>query len=437
MSGTHKKGKLVVAFSGIFKRQPGFDQALANSDLTAAMPLGALPTYEIVRRELRDCRGRIKGFPIDTKLVRWTFDFPAVTPQFVFGWLALARGGVANPTGTPADETQTLALGGATGGNFTLTFAFEGLTDSTDPIAYNATNAEIQAALEPLRSIKSGNVAVTGAGASRTITFVGKLAKTNVPLITVTDNTTGGAGVTVQAGTAGAQRVHTATRQTSDSLVLTSLCYGFETDETAPVKLKNLGVDSIDLTIPRRGDVSMRLTLIGSAKKLPQEGFELPACVTPNPLKSEDCRLKVDGNFYNDELREAAYKTLNNILTDEDAFPFDDVHIGNVERQDDSEFIPESLNYNVFGSEGDANYTLGESEEPVSTSLLLGQPGNRVEILSPETFLKLANDPVQFVGAGNKSAIFVEGTPLAADSLNGAYNTVYGYLSQSVSFLQT
>jgi hypothetical protein len=436
MSGTHKKGKLVVAYSDIFKRQTGFDSALANSDLNAAMPLGALPTFEIVRRELRDCRGRIKGFPVDTKLVRWTFDFPAVTPQFVFGWLALARGAVANPTGTPADETQTLALGGATGGSYTLTFTFEGLTGTTDPIAYNATNAQIQAALEALRSVNTGNVTVTGAS-PKTITFGGKLAKTNVPLITVTDNTTGGTGVVVSAGVAGAQRVHTATRQTSDALVLTSLCYGFENDSTPPVKLKNLGVDSIDLQIPRRGDVSMKLSLIGSAKKFPQEGFALPACVTPKPLKSEDCRLKVAGNFYNDELREAAYKTVNNILTDADAFPFDSVHIGNIERQDDSEFIPESLNYNVFGSDGDANYTLGEAEEAVSTSLLLGQPGNRVEILSPETFLKLANDPVQFVGTGNKSAIFVEGTPLAADSLNGAYNTVFGYLSQSTAFLTT
>jgi hypothetical protein len=438
MAGTFKKGKLVVAFSDIFKRQTGFDSMLANSDLNAAMPLASLPTFEIVRRELRDCRGRIKGYPIDTKLVRWTFDFPVVTPQFIFGWLALARGSVAGPTGTPADETQTLALGGATGGSYKLNFDFEGLSSQTVTIAYNANAATIQAALasDEMRAIKSGNVTVSGTGPF-TITFVSKLAKANVPLLTVTDNTTGGSGVTVTAGTAGAQRVHTATRQTSDELVLTSLVYGFEGDTTAPVKLKNLGVDSIDLTVSRRTDVGMKLTLIGSAQKLSQSGFTLPACSTPNPLKSEDCRLKYDSAFYADKLRELAFATRNNILTDADAFPFDSPHIGVVERQDESEFIPETLNFNIFGSDGDAPHATAEAESIIETRVILGQPGNRVEIVNPETHVRLANDPVQFVGSGNRSAIFIEGTPLAADSLNGGYNTVYGYLSQSTAFLTT
>lgn len=68
-----------------------------------------------------------------------------------------------------------------TGGTFTLTC--DG--DTTTALAYNATAATVQAALEALAAIGAGNVAVTGpAGGPWKAVFQDDLANTDVPLIT-------------------------------------------------------------------------------------------------------------------------------------------------------------------------------------------------------------------------------------------------------------
>jgi len=82
------------------------------------------------------------------------------------------------------NELQTLTITGSpTGGTFTLTF--NGQTTST--IAYNATAAAVQAALEALSTIGEGNVICGGGalpGSPVTIRFVNDLGKQNVALIT-------------------------------------------------------------------------------------------------------------------------------------------------------------------------------------------------------------------------------------------------------------
>ncbi len=76
---------------------------------------------------------------------------------------------VQEGSATSIDEIQTVTIGGdPTGGNFTLTF--EGQT--TAAIAYNASAATVQAALEALSNIDPGEVAVAGdAGGPYTVTF--------------------------------------------------------------------------------------------------------------------------------------------------------------------------------------------------------------------------------------------------------------------------
>lgn len=94
------------------------------------------------------------------------------------------------PAGLAADvnEVQTVTISGApTGGTFTLTF--EGQT--TSPLAFNATAADVQAALEALSTIGTGNVTVSGAG-PYVVTFVGTLAAQNVALMTAAHAFTGG-----------------------------------------------------------------------------------------------------------------------------------------------------------------------------------------------------------------------------------------------------
>jgi len=63
------------------------------------------------------------------------------------------------PSSSAVSEVQKLATTtGATGGTFTLTY--DGHT--TDPISYDATTAQIQAALEALPNVSAGDIIVTG-----------------------------------------------------------------------------------------------------------------------------------------------------------------------------------------------------------------------------------------------------------------------------------
>lgn len=76
-------------------------------------------------------------------------------------------------------ETQTLTISGTpTGGTFTLTYESAETTD----IAYDASAATIQAALEALATIGVGNVDVSGSGPF-VITFIGDLTDMDVSLI--------------------------------------------------------------------------------------------------------------------------------------------------------------------------------------------------------------------------------------------------------------
>ncbi len=105
--------------------------------------------------------------------------------------------GVATPG---VNEEQRLALGGPTAGTFTLSFGGE----TTGLLASNASAAEIEAALEGLNSIGSGNVNVVASGSDFDITFQGKLAARDVTAL-VGDFTalTGGGAASVMETTAG------------------------------------------------------------------------------------------------------------------------------------------------------------------------------------------------------------------------------------------
>jgi hypothetical protein len=90
------------------------------------------------------------------------------------------------------NEKATLAID-ATGGTFTPTVAGE----ATDAVAWNATAAQLQAALEANDNIAPGDVVVTGGPggtAPYEIEWKGAFAGGNDPAVTVADALTGGAG---------------------------------------------------------------------------------------------------------------------------------------------------------------------------------------------------------------------------------------------------
>lgn len=115
-----------------------------------------------------------------------------------------ATGKVGRYFGPGTDEDQTITIS-ATGGTFTIS-AFG---NATAAIAWNATAAAVQAALELLPSIEPGDVTVTGGPggtAAYHLKWAGQYADMDVPAVTTgAGSLTGGSGTaTVATATAGA-----------------------------------------------------------------------------------------------------------------------------------------------------------------------------------------------------------------------------------------
>lgn len=90
---------------------------------------------------------------------------------------------------TLIDNYFTVGVGAATGGTFTLTYK----SQTTTGIAYNATSSAVQSALTALSSIGAGNVTVTGAAPTWTVTMAGTLANDATVMTGSGTSLTGGA----------------------------------------------------------------------------------------------------------------------------------------------------------------------------------------------------------------------------------------------------
>lgn len=96
-------------------------------------------------------------------------------------------------TNASQNEIQTVTFTAVTGGTFTLTFNGE----TTGNIAYNASAATVEAALEALSSFGSLDIAVGGAAGAWTFVFMGQYAGTDVDLLYVDSTALTGGGLSV------------------------------------------------------------------------------------------------------------------------------------------------------------------------------------------------------------------------------------------------
>ncbi len=102
-------------------------------------------------------------------------------------------------TANAANDVQTLSQASSTGGTFSITFGF-GTVYTTAPIPYNATAAQVQAALQALPNIGSGNVICTGGAlgsAGVACTFGGSLANQPQPTFAINEAGLVGSGANV------------------------------------------------------------------------------------------------------------------------------------------------------------------------------------------------------------------------------------------------
>lgn len=132
------------------------------------------------------------------------------TTDYVTSWLIVVEETVkgASPS---TNEVQTITLTGATDGTFRLTFG----ANTTAPLAYNISAADLQTALEGLTSIGAGNVGVAGdAGGPYTVTFQGALAATDVAMLVASQTDLWNYGAVSGLGVIAGIQINTQARET-------------------------------------------------------------------------------------------------------------------------------------------------------------------------------------------------------------------------------
>lgn len=434
---SHRGRKLVVAYPGDFIQQTAFGTGLATADIDTRHPQSTpvFPGQTVTREQIRDCSGEyVIREDITSILKRLTFSFDA-DAKLIYGWIAYAMGLAAAATGTQAAEVWTITITGTpTAGALVVSHTNEGLTDSVS-IPYDSTAAEIQAKFEELRTIKPGNVTVTGTmlAGPVVVTGAGKLAAGNVAQPTVDDSGLTDATAAIATTTAGTNQSAIVTRTTLDQTPLFSLIVGFEGDSTDPDKYKDVVVDTVTIRGALRGKVTVELTLIGSADLEAIASYVMPECVDIEPIYTKDCRLVIDGTFITEEVREFTYTFSNNIFTGDDPFPYDDIHPVRLEHGDRTS----SFAFSIYGSKGDTVYTIADEEQTVPVRLLIGPPVERVEIDAPKTKMRLDDTPITFAGEAGRSAIGINATPHYDKNTTGTPDRAIYYGPLATQMLQT
>ena len=434
--------------SGVGKKQSAHGVYQPNADLDTRDKCSVSVSDNVNRTIQYDCDGVDKiREPISDRDTVITLDYSedGFTPQILARWLAYALGVAAAPTGSTANEVQTLTRSGTvSGGTFFLTLVHEGKTGVTEPIAYDATNAVILAALLKKtgtatamgKLLKAGDVAVTGTwGTAITLTFGGRMAAANLAMITadVTALTGSTPGITVAQGTAGDQKIHALTRSTDGTLPEFSIVTGDKNGGYDHMKYGDAAVNRITLNGQQSAGavVGMTVEILCNYTSEREPGYSVPACVSISPVKVEDLKTKIAGTWETPDVSAMSWNLSNNIPR-EAAFAFDDIDITNAYQRGDR---PDTgWTFSIFGSPDTTLYQTAEAEETdgndVEVILHVGQAGNRVSITGADTKIKFQNSRMGFAGPLRQSTINIVATPYNSPPL--AYSAV---ISQSATFL--
>lgn len=431
-----------IAINGAGKQQTAWDTPMLDADLNYRLKAAIEVSETVDRTTIFDCEGRdIDDEAINTRLKRFTLTMNAVTSQILALFGAYYFGTAAAPTGTPANEVQTLTrTGTVSGGIFTISLTMEGRTGLTAAIAWNATISEIGAALIKTgtsigKLIKAGDVAVTGDWTTGIVlTFQGRLANADLPLVVIdATNLTGTTpGIAVAGTTAGANKFHALTRSTSDVKPKFSFALGYKNSGLATEKYYNGVVETFNPTLNRGGDVSLTVGIIANYEPLEVAGFVVPACENFAPLKTSDCRVRINSNWETLDIFSESYTLNDNVPVDADTFGFDSTDPDALERGDNPSY---QIAAQIFGAKGDALDIIAAAENKVEYITHFGMPGTRFSLISGNTKIKKQANSRQHAGARNRSVIAIDATP-HRDSANPPIRAE-AHLSQTTAFLLT
>lgn len=405
---------LAISIEG--KRQNAIDEPMAAAALNYRLKCEYTRQYIDERKVLLDC----DGVDIDDEILQRSrlvlnLTFPnGVSPQImsVFGFYHL--GAAAAPVGTPANEVQTLTRSGViTAGSFPLSLDFEGRIGTSPLIAFDATNAQIKAALSKAATsigklIHPDDIIVTGTwGTAISIEFTGRLAKANLPLLSVVNTGLTGGTIVVGSSADGAQNLHQATRSTARTKTKFCIAAGDKTGSVATEMLYNCAVDSFTPVISDNEDqVGLTVSIICNSIPIQLAGFPVPACVSPTPLEKKDCRVKVGSRWETLDLWQQSLSMNDAIPTGKELYGFDGTELENIIRSRNPQY---AFPTQIIASSNDAIAALVNTKVPVETHF--GQPGDRFSVIAGNALLKRQADPFPYVGELGRSAIALDIAP--------------------------
>jgi hypothetical protein len=164
-----RASQLTIAYDPEWKRQSGWNSPIPGSELTRAFPATSRNYIQLDEtvEDIVDCTGEDLLMELLTGgFARLNIDFD-LDPDIFAGVAAFAYGSAAAPTGGTSEvQTETVT---ALSGTRRLTIMTGANSQTTDELAYNATDTTIQTALEALSNVGAGDIIVTNPGAANEV----------------------------------------------------------------------------------------------------------------------------------------------------------------------------------------------------------------------------------------------------------------------------
>ncbi|MCP9496083.1 MAG: phage tail tube protein [Pyrinomonadaceae bacterium MAG19_C2-C3] len=222
---------------------------------------------------------------------------------------------------------------------------------------------------------------------------------------------------------------HEGTHATADQVPATSFIVAAEDSEQPAELYKDMVVNTVEVTGEVRGKVRLTVGFIGSADVDTIANFDVPACATVAPVYANDCLLTIAGTNRTPDLRSFAYNFNNNILSNDDPFPFSDIDVARLER----DIEVSTARFALYGTAAHPVYQSARDEGIVPVSLRIGGAASHALITMAGAQLSLQDTGIGYAGEANRSVINLDATPFSID--DNAPDRVTGVLTTGERFL--
>lgn len=383
--------KIALLMSGVGKKQADADTPLAVGDLDTRINVTSrnwVNTDKTIE-EIFDCVSEDLTSKEVTRMLRRLPIEGEFSARIAAILMSYAMGVAAAPTGATTNEVQTITVP-ATTTSFTLSLTYDGLTRLiTVPVA--TTAAKLKYMLESMDNIGFGNTTVGLAGVAPyvyTVTFVGKRAAANIPMLVAVG--TGGVVVVAEA-TPGEQRVHNITELPASLYQPPYTTFGiaFEDDAGSERLITGAVMDNLRFTGAANGKVTFAGDII-ARDLVPGTGLVIPACIVYRPTRTADCLFTHNAVDYTDILREFEYSYNNNTLTGDTAYTGRSVRPSRLERANRR---TRQLTYGLLGGVTEDVYQEAEANPEADVkradALRIGAEGDSLTVNIPNGLTEL------------------------------------------------